>query len=100
MFECYVFFCILKEVEYSGDEIIRDGEPWQIECRGFKGTVIRWTRNQQSLETELSSGLMKVDTNLTENVSKLTSQAASQNDDGAYKCTNDSSYHELQFSVG
>lgn len=86
----------VQAVKYSGPTIVHQGQPWEIVCEDLKkGAGIRWTRNDQSLEPELSSGKLVV-TSISEYSSKLSANNATENHDGEYRCTDSvESFHLL-----
>jgi len=83
-------------VTYLGPMIVHEGQKWEIECNDLDDDVlIRWTRNGQTLEPELSSGQLVVFSNAGTGTSKLSANQATESHDGDYKCTSDSeaSFH-------
>lgn len=73
--------------------MVREGQPWNIECNDLKDDdPIRWTRNGETLEPELSSGQLVVISKPGTGSSKLSAVQASENHDGDYKCTSASAY--------
>lgn len=94
---------VQAEVTYSGPAIVNEGQPWDIECSGLKeDDNIRWTRNGQTLEPELSSGQLVVFSKRGSGSSKLSTSQATESHDGDYKCTSDSteSFHlSIHFDI-
>lgn len=91
-----IFFSFLLKVTYSGPTVVHEGQAWSIECNDLKDDdLIRWTRNGQTLEPELSSGQLVVFSKAGTGSSKLSAVQATENHDGDYKCTSDSadSFH-------
>lgn len=85
------FFSFSIKVTYSGPHIIHEGQSWEIECTDLKDDdPIRWTRNGQTLEPELSSGQLVVLSKPGTGTSKLSATQATESHDGDYKCTSDS----------
>ncbi|KAL6263536.1 hypothetical protein P5V15_006325 [Pogonomyrmex californicus] len=83
---------VQAEIKYDGPSVVHEGKPWDIECNGLKkDDLIRWTRNGQTLEPELSSGQLVVTSIPETGTSKLSAKQATENHDGDYKCTPDSS---------
>ncbi|XP_029163985.1 LOW QUALITY PROTEIN: basigin [Nylanderia fulva] len=81
----------VQAVTYSGKAIVNEGQSWEIEWNDLKdGEKIRWTRNGQMLEPELSSGQLVVLSKPNSGSSKLSAILATESHDGDYKCTNDS----------
>lgn len=81
----------VQAVTYTGPTIVHEGQPWNIECSDLKDDdAIRWTRNGQTLEPELSSGQLVVYPKTDTGVSKLSATQATENHEGDYKCTPDS----------
>ncbi|XP_011148246.1 basigin [Harpegnathos saltator] len=86
----------VQAVTYSGPAVVHEGQPWTIDCNDLKDDdPIRWTRNGQTLEPELSSGQLVVYSKSGTGNSKLSATQATENHDGDYKCTSDSadSFH-------
>ncbi|KOC63171.1 Basigin, partial [Habropoda laboriosa] len=84
------------KVTYKGATVVHEGQPWSIECSDLKpDDLIRWTRNGQSLEPELASGQLVVQSLLGTGSSTLKAIYATDTHDGDYKCTQDSdeSFH-------
>ncbi|XP_015438226.1 PREDICTED: basigin [Dufourea novaeangliae] len=82
----------VQAVTYTGASVVHEGQPWRIECSGLKpDDLIRWTRNGQSLEPELASGQLVVDSHVANGSSTLRAKYATDSHDGDYKCTPDSS---------
>lgn len=83
------------KVTYSGPSVVHEGQPWSIECNDLKDDHVRWTRNGQTLEPELSSGQLVVLSKTGTGSSKLSATQATENHDGDYKCTTESadSFH-------
>ncbi|XP_076649316.1 immunoglobulin domain-containing protein Bsg [Halictus rubicundus] len=80
----------VQAVTYTGVSDVREGQPWSIECSGLKpDDLIRWTRNGQSLEPDLASGQLVVNSPGTGS-STLRALHATDSHDGDYKCTSDS----------
>ncbi|XP_066601532.1 basigin isoform X2 [Prorops nasuta] len=83
-----VTFVTVQAVTYSGAAVVHEGQAWSIECSGLKeDDPIRWTRNGQSLEPELSSGQLSVLSPRGSGTSKLSAVQATDSHDGSYKCT-------------
>lgn len=79
------------KVTYSGPTVVHEGQAWEIECNDLKADdLIRWTRNGQTLEPELSSGQLVVLSKAGTGTSKLSATQATESHDGDYKCTSDS----------
>jgi len=79
-----------------GPRIVHEGQAWSIECNDLKDDDhIRWTRNGQTLEPELSSGQLVVYSKSEAGSSNLSATQATENHEGDYKCTSDSpdSFH-------
>lgn len=90
-----ISLCLIT-VTYVGPSIVHEGQPWNIECNNLKEEDhIRWTRNGQTLEPELSSGQLVVLSRSGSGSSKLSAVLATESHDGDYKCTSDSteSFH-------
>ncbi|KAM0724709.1 Basigin [Formica fusca] len=86
----------VQAVTYSGPTVVHEGQAWEIECNNLKAeNGIRWTRNGQTLEPELSSGQLVVLSKAGTGTSKLSATQATESHDGDYKCTSDSaeSFH-------
>ncbi|XP_014474831.1 PREDICTED: basigin isoform X2 [Dinoponera quadriceps] len=86
----------VQAVTYVGPTVVHEGQPWSIECNDLvKDDLIRWTRNGQTLEPELSSGQLFVSSQAGTGSSKLSATRAMEDHDGDYKCTTDSadSFH-------
>ncbi|XP_076248508.1 immunoglobulin domain-containing protein Bsg [Calliopsis andreniformis] len=82
----------VQAVRYHGAPVVHEGQPWTIECTDLKpDDLIRWTRNGQSLEPELASGKLAVNSPAGTGTSTLTAMHATDTHDGDYKCTPDSS---------
>lgn len=84
------------KVTYKGATVVHENQPWAIECSDLKqDNLIRWTRNGQSLEPELASGQLTVQSPVGTGSSTLRAMHATDNHDGDYKCTQDSdeSFH-------
>lgn len=86
---------LVKAVTYEGPpkEILK-GANWQITCKNLKDDEqVRWTRNGETLELELSSGQLTVKPG--DGFSTLSATQARDSHDGNYKCTSDSadSFH-------
>lgn len=96
-------FSFLITVTYTsptGREV-REGQPWDIECRDLKDDdLIRWTRNGQTLEPELASGQLVVYSKAGTGSSKLSANEATENHEGDYKCTEGSDAFHLSISLG
>ncbi|KAF3423068.1 hypothetical protein E2986_09941 [Frieseomelitta varia] len=89
-----MFFPLI--VTYKGATVVHENQPWSIECSDLKqDNLIRWTRNGQSLEPELASGQLTVQSPVGTGSSILRAIHATDNHDGDYKCTQDSdeSFH-------
>ncbi|XP_076623317.1 immunoglobulin domain-containing protein Bsg [Colletes latitarsis] len=81
----------VQAVTYTGASVVHEGQPWTIECSGLKpDDMIRWTRNGQSLEPELASGQLVVNSVVGTGSSTLRATHATGNHDGDYKCSPDS----------
>ncbi|XP_031828172.1 immunoglobulin domain-containing protein Bsg [Nomia melanderi] len=81
----------VQAVTYKGVPDIHEGQAWSIECSGLKpDDLIRWTRNGQSLEPELASGQLVVESPVGTGSSTLRAIYATDSHDGDYKCTPDS----------
>jgi len=94
-----VFFFFLGKVTYTGSVMVHEGQAWKIECDDLKkNDLIRWTRNGQTLEPELSSGQLIVLAGTSS--STLSASQATDSHDGDYKCTPDSpdSFHLMIYS--
>ncbi|XP_011066842.1 PREDICTED: basigin [Acromyrmex echinatior] len=93
----------VQAVQYTGPTIVREGQPWNIECSDLKDDdLVRWTRNGQTLEPELSSGQLVVFSKTDAGSSKLSASQATESHEGDYKCTSDSpeSFHlSLYFDI-
>ncbi|EZA59607.1 Basigin [Ooceraea biroi] len=77
---------------YTGPMMVHEGQVWKIECNDLKeDDLIRWTRNGQTLEPELSSGQLVVLSKAGTSSSMLSANQATDSHDGDYKCTPDSS---------
>jgi len=79
--------------------MVHEGQSWKIECDDLKkNDLIRWTRNGQTLEPELSSGQLVVLAGTSS--STLSASQATDSHDGDYKCTSDSpdSFHLMIYS--
>ncbi|KYM99619.1 Basigin, partial [Cyphomyrmex costatus] len=90
-----IFFFRIK-VQYKGPMIVREGQSWIIECSDLKNDeLVRWTRNGQTLEPELSSGQLIVHSKTDTGSSKLSASQATESHEGDYKCTSGSqeSFH-------
>lgn len=75
---------------------MHENQPWSIKCSNLKSDdLIRWTRNGQSLEPELASGQLVVQSPVGSGSSTLQAMHATDNHEGDYKCTQDSdeSFH-------
>ncbi|XP_036141088.1 basigin isoform X2 [Monomorium pharaonis] len=73
-------------VTYTGPTIVREGQPWSIECTDLKDNDnVKWTRNGQTPE-ELSSGQLVVSP-LAPGKSTLSATQATESHEGDYKCT-------------
>ncbi|GAB1865160.1 Neuroplastin-like isoform x2 protein [Camponotus japonicus] len=81
---------VQADVTYVGPAIVHEGQKWEIECNLDDDNAIRWTRNGQTLEPELSSGQLVVFSNAGTGTSKLSANQATESHDGDYKCTSDS----------
>lgn len=83
----------VQAVTYKGSSsIVHEGQAWWIECKDLDpDDLIRWTRNGQSLEPELASGQLVVDSPVGSASSTLRAKYATDSHDGDYKCTPDSS---------
>ncbi|EGI57729.1 Basigin [Acromyrmex echinatior] len=96
-------FGLMTCVQYTGPTIVREGQPWNIECSDLKDDdLVRWTRNGQTLEPELSSGQLVVFSKTDAGSSKLSASQATESHEGDYKCTSDSpeSFHlSLYFDI-
>ncbi|TGZ48199.1 basigin isoform X1 [Temnothorax longispinosus] len=91
-------------VTYTGPTIApREGQPWDIVCNDLKDDdLIRWTRDGNTLEPELSSGQLVVYSKQGTGSSKLSAAQATENHEGVYRCTPDSpnAYHlSLYFDI-
>ncbi|XP_011872176.1 PREDICTED: basigin [Vollenhovia emeryi] len=85
----------VQAVKYDGPTIVREGQGWEITCTELEDDNIRWTRNGQTLEPELSSGQLVVYSEPNTGSSRLKANQATDNHEGDYKCTTASSefYH-------
>ncbi|KAK9298050.1 hypothetical protein QLX08_008406, partial [Tetragonisca angustula] len=86
----------VQAVTYKGATVVHENQPWSIECSNLKqDNLIRWTRNGQSLEPELASGQLTVQSPVGTGSSTLRAMHATDSHDGDYKCTQDSdeSFH-------
>ncbi|XP_054012544.1 basigin [Hylaeus anthracinus] len=82
----------VQAVTYTGASVVHEGQPWTIECGGLKpDDSIRWTRNGQSLEPELASGQLVVNSSMGTGTTLLRAAHATASHDGDYKCTPDTS---------
>ena len=95
-----------QAVTYTGASVVHEGQPWMIMCSGLKSDdVIRWTRNGQSLEPQLSSGELSVNTTMAAGISTLRAMHATDTHNGDYKCTDTSDvftlwiYFDIKFRV-
>lgn len=96
-----IFSLFLGKVTYTGPTMVHEGQAWKIECNDLKkDDLIRWTRNGQTLEPELSSGQLVVLSKAGTSSSTLSASQASDSHDGDYKCTSDSSesFHLMIYS--
>ncbi|XP_018398755.1 PREDICTED: basigin [Cyphomyrmex costatus] len=93
----------VQAVQYKGPMIVREGQSWIIECSDLKNDeLVRWTRNGQTLEPELSSGQLIVHSKTDTGSSKLSASQATESHEGDYKCTSGSqeSFHlSLYFDI-
>lgn len=89
--------------KYSGSTVVHEGQAWSIECNDLKDDdTIRWTRNGQTLELELSSGQLVVNTEKDRKSSKLSASQALESHEGDYRCISDSPtpHHlSIQFDI-
>ncbi|XP_017753351.1 PREDICTED: basigin [Eufriesea mexicana] len=86
----------VQAVTYKGATVVHENQSWSIECSDLKpDDLIRWTRNGQSLEPELASGQLVVQSPIGTRSSTLRAMHATDSHDGDYKCTQDSdeSFH-------
>ncbi|KAH0950264.1 hypothetical protein HN011_010080 [Eciton burchellii] len=91
----------VQAVTYTGSVMVHEGQAWKIECDDLKkNDLIRWTRNGQTLEPELSSGQLIVLSKVGTSSSTLSASQATDSHDGDYKCTPDSpdSFHLMIYS--
>lgn len=89
------------KVTYTGASVVHEGQPWMIMCSGLKSDdVIRWTRNGQSLEPQLSSGELSVNTTMAAGISTLRAMHATDTHNGDYKCTDSSDVFPLWIYFG
>lgn len=89
-------YVLLDKVTYKGATVVHENQSWSIECSDLKpDDLIRWTRNGQSLEPELASGQLVVQSPIGTRSSTLRAMHATDSHDGDYKCTQDSdeSFH-------
>lgn len=85
-----------NKVTYTGASVVHENQAWSIKCSNLKpDDLIRWTRNGQSLEPELASGQLVVQSPVGSGSSTLQAMHATDNHEGDYKCTQDSdeSFH-------
>lgn len=85
-----------NKVTYTGASVVHENQPWSIKCSNLKSDdLIRWTRNGQSLEPELASGQLVVQSPVGSGSSTLQAMHATDSHEGDYKCTQDSdeSFH-------
>lgn len=89
----------VQAVKYVGPTIVREGQPWSIECIDLKeNDNVKWTRNGQTPE-ELSSGQLVVSP-YSPGKSTLSAIRATENHEGDYKCTdNPDSTESLHLSI-
>ncbi|XP_012227807.1 basigin isoform X2 [Linepithema humile] len=86
----------VQAVKYSGPALVNEGQSWSIECNDLKDDdPIRWTRNGQSLEPELSSGQLVVLSKAGTHSSSLSASQATESHDGEYKCTDNAETFHL-----
>lgn len=81
---------------------MHEGQPWDIICNDLKDDeweLIRWTRNGQSLERELSSGQLIVQLNKDNGSSKLSTTQATESHEGDYKCISSDSPDAFHLSI-
>ncbi|XP_024225305.1 basigin [Bombus impatiens] len=82
---------MVQAVTYKGASVVHENQPWSIECSDLKpDDMIRWTRNGQSLEPELASGQLTVQSPVGTGSSTLRAMHATDSHHGDYKCTQDS----------
>lgn len=103
----YIYVCVVvvhllmcnvlpNKVTYTGASVVHENQAWSIKCSNLKpDDLIRWTRNGQSLEPELASGQLVVQSPVGSGSSTLQAMHATDNHEGDYKCTQDSdeSFH-------
>ncbi|XP_006624574.1 basigin isoform X2 [Apis dorsata] len=97
----------VQAVTYTGASVVHENQPWSIKCSNLKSDdLIRWTRNGQSLEPELASGQLVVQSPVGSGSSTLQAMHATDNHEGDYKCTQDSDesfhlwiYYDLKIKV-
>lgn len=95
--------CTLVEVhsvKYSGDTLVRDGQPWNITCSEVPaGATIVWKRNGELLAWDLSSGLMQVgppkEAPDGTKSSAIIATKSEEHHEGAYSCTDGNETHHL-----
>ncbi|KAL0108341.1 hypothetical protein PUN28_015106 [Cardiocondyla obscurior] len=86
----------VQAVKYTGPTVVHEGQPWNIQCDDLKDNdLIRWTRNGQTLEPELSSGQLVVYSKPGTGTSQLSATQATENHEGDYKCTGGSEFYHL-----
>lgn len=84
-------YVLPDKVTYKGASVVHENQPWSIECSDLKpDDMIRWTRNGQSLEPELASGQLTVQSPVGTGSSTLRAMHATDSHHGDYKCTQDS----------
>ncbi|XP_003693505.1 basigin isoform X2 [Apis florea] len=97
----------VQAVTYTGASVVHENQPWSIKCSNLKSDdLIRWTRNGQSLEPELASGQLVVQSPVGSGSSTLQAMHATDSHEGDYKCTQDSDesfhlwiYYDLKIKV-
>lgn len=95
-------FSFSIKVTYTGPTVVREGQSWTITCNDLKDDeweLIRWTRNGQSLERELSSGQLIVQSNKDNGSSKLSTNQATESHEGDYKCISSDSPDFFHLSI-